>query len=194
MSSGLALDHIVIAAETLAEGVDWLTARLGTPPLPGGKHPLMGTHNALWHLGSREYLEVIAIDPEAPRPSRPRWFGLDHFSGPPRLVAWVARSTPLTAPEGSTISEASRGDLSWRIAIPDSGVSAAGGIAPLLIDWGDGPHPTGRMPDQSLRLTALTLSHPTPPALALNDPRITLTTGPVGLSARIVSYQGEVSL
>lgn len=190
----LALDHIVVAAETLAEGVDWLTARLGTRPLPGGKHPMMGTQNALWHLGGREYLEVIAIDPEAPAPSRPRWFGLDQFSGPPRLVAWVARSTPLTAPEGSTVSEASRGDLNWRIAIPDSGVSASDGIAPLLIDWGKGPHPTDRMPEQSLRLTALTLTHPEPPAIALTDPRITVATGPARLSARIVTYAGEVVL
>lgn len=192
--TGLALDHIVVAAATLAEGVAVLTARLGIPPLPGGRHPLMGTQNALWHLGGREYLEVIAIDPDAPAPSRPRWFGLDGFSGPPRLVAWVARMTPLIAPAGSTIAEASRGDLNWRIAIPDSGVSASGGLQPLLIDWGTGPHPTERMPDQSLRLTGLTLTHPDPPALAVTDPRIAVTAGPVKLSARIVGYSGEIDL
>lgn len=192
--SALALDHIVVAAETLQAGIDWLTARLGVPPLPGGKHPMMGTHNALWHLGGREYLEVIAIDPEAPAPARPRWFGLDGFSGPPRLVAWVARATPLTAPEDSTVSEASRAALRWRIAIPDSGVSAADGLAPLLIDWGSGAHPTDAMPDQGLRLTALTLTHPQPPALALDDPRITIATGPTGLAARISTPKGEITL
>lgn len=192
--AALALDHIVVAAETLRAGTDWLIARLGVPPLPGGKHQMMGTHNALWHLGGREYLEVIAIDPDAPAPSRPRWFGLDQFSGAPRLVAWVARATPLTAPEGSSITEASRGNLRWRIAIPDSGISAADGLAPLLIDWGSGAHPTDRMPDQGLRLTALTLTHPQPPALALDDPRITTATGPARLAARITTPAGEITL
>ncbi|TRW95736.1 VOC family protein [Paracoccus sp. M683] len=189
-----ALDHIVVAAESLDAGTDWLTARLGVSPLPGGKHPMMGTHNALWHLGGREYLELIAIDPDAPAPTRPRWFGLNRFSGPPRLVAWVARAHPLTAPQGSSVTEASRGDLRWRIAIPGSGVSAADGLAPLLIDWGHGPHPTDTMPDQGLSLTALTLTHPALPALALDDPRISTAIGPAHLSARLSTPLGEITL
>jgi Glyoxalase-like domain len=37
----------------------------------------MGTHNALAQLGDEKFLEIPAIDPEAERPKRPRWFGLD---------------------------------------------------------------------------------------------------------------------
>ena len=60
----------------------------------GGKHAHMGTHNRLLSLGDL-YLEVIAPDPEAPRPAWPRWFDLDNFDGPPRLTNWICRSDDL---------------------------------------------------------------------------------------------------
>lgn len=158
MTKTRALDHLVIAARDLDEGSEWLRDRLGVLPEPGGRHPLMGTHNRLLSLGPHEYLELIAIDPEAAAPRRPRWYGLDDFDDDePRLAGWVARSTPLTAPAGFSIREASRGDLRWRIAIPDSGQTAHDGAEPLLIDWGDGPHPALHLPDHGLRLTTLAL-------------------------------------
>ncbi|MFV0291902.1 MAG: VOC family protein [Paracoccus sp. (in: a-proteobacteria)] len=40
-------------------------------------------------------IELIAIDPAARAPSYLRWFGLDHFTGPPRLISWVCRDNPL---------------------------------------------------------------------------------------------------
>lgn len=190
-----AFDHLVIAAETLAEGEAWLTGLLGVVPEPGGKHDLMGTHNRLWRLGPREYLELIAVDPEAVAPPYPRWFGLDDFSGPPRLVAWVMRAASLTTPpDGSTIMQAARGDLRWRITIPDSGISGHDGLMPLMIDWGEGPHPTDRMSDHGLRLNALQLNHDHPPALPLTDPRITVTKGPAGLGATLTAPHGEIRL
>ena len=39
------IDHLVIAANTLEEGVAWCERTLGITPGPGGEHPLMGTHN-----------------------------------------------------------------------------------------------------------------------------------------------------
>ena len=60
------LDHLVIMAHTLDEGVAWCAATLGITPGTGGKHPHMGTHNRLLRLGSAEFprahLEVIAIN------------------------------------------------------------------------------------------------------------------------------------
>ncbi len=47
-------------------------ATLGIAPGPGGVHPFMGTHNRLLRLGPRLYLELIAIDPDAPAPAQPR--------------------------------------------------------------------------------------------------------------------------
>ena len=60
------LDHLVIMAHTLDEGVAWCEATLGVTPASGGEHPLMGTHNRLLRIDSAEfpsaYLELIAIN------------------------------------------------------------------------------------------------------------------------------------
>ena len=92
----LQIDHLVVSASRLADGVAYVEQKLGLRMLPGGKHPDMGTHNALLNLGET-YLEVIAIDPEANAPDHPRWFNLDNFTGPPRLTNWVARTDDLDA-------------------------------------------------------------------------------------------------
>lgn len=41
------LDHLVVAADNLSEGIDYVTNILGISPQPGGQHASMGTHNAL---------------------------------------------------------------------------------------------------------------------------------------------------
>ena len=65
------IDHLIVACGDLGQGAAWLEARLGEAPQLGGKHALMGTHNMLLRLGARIYLELIAIDPDAPAPQRP---------------------------------------------------------------------------------------------------------------------------
>src|SRR5262245_9944468 len=104
----LELDHLVIGAATLEEGVVWCEATLGITPGPGGKHPLMSTHNRLFAIGSprfpRAYAEVIAIDPQASAPDRARWFDLDQpalrqaLARGPALIHWVARVPDLSEP------------------------------------------------------------------------------------------------
>ena len=75
------IDHLIVAAATLDEGVAWCEAVLGITPGPGGRHPLMGTHNRLFKIATPTfpdaYFEIIALDPQAPPPQRVRWFGLD---------------------------------------------------------------------------------------------------------------------
>src|SRR5204862_2458991 len=89
------LDHLAIAAHTLEQGLAHVRDALGVDMPYGGKHPRMGTHNHLLRLGERVYVEVIAIDPSAPAPSRPRWFQLDdpalqaELRVAPQLVTWV---------------------------------------------------------------------------------------------------------
>ncbi len=183
------IDHLAIGATDLATGAEAIATALGVPLDPGGVHVTMGTHNRLLSLGPREYLEVIAIDPAAAAPARPRWFGLDAFAGAPRPVAWVLAGTEIEAglalaPPGVGAPVAlSRGDLRWELTIPDDGQLPFGGVFPALIRW-DGPaHPAARLPDRGVRLTGITLHHPEVEALRtalaplIRDTRVTVEAG-----------------
>jgi hypothetical protein len=61
------IDHLVIGAASLEQGVAWCEATLGMAPGPGGVHAFMGTHNRLLRIDgpgfANTYLEIIAIDP-----------------------------------------------------------------------------------------------------------------------------------
>ena len=62
---GAVVDHLVVAAASLEDGVRWCEATLGVTPGPGGRHPLMGTHNRLFAIGSdtfpQVFFEIIAV-------------------------------------------------------------------------------------------------------------------------------------
>lgn len=160
------LDHLVVAADTLEEGVAWVEQHLGVSPQPGGEHPRMGTHNQLLRLGDDAYLEVIAIKPGAPSPGRPRWFQLDAPARPlPGLITWAARCNDIhQAVQGCTLSPGtiqpmSRGELSWKITIPDDGELQLNGQLPALIQWDTPTLPPSRLPDQGCSLLRLELHH-----------------------------------
>ena len=163
---GLELDHLVVCAENLADGVAYVEDLLGVKLAGGGEHVQMGTHNCLLSLGPSIYLEVITINPDAPTPDRPRWFDLDRFSGPPRLTNWVVRYDDLNAaiaqaPAGiGHVMDLARDDLRWKMAVPENGCLPFDGAYPGLIAWGDTPHPAARLPDQGCRLEMLEVFHP----------------------------------
>ena len=157
------IDHIVIVAPTLADGVEHVRQCLGVTPQPGGEHPRMGTHNALLKLGDELFLEVMAVNPAAPGPARPRWFDLDRLApdAAPRLATWVARTTDIRAavaaspvPLGET-EPMTRGALNWLITIPCDGSLPLDGVAPTLIEWHNGPHPAKNLQDQGCSLVRL---------------------------------------
>ena len=162
------LDHIVVAAPNLKSGVEWVRSTLGATPEFGGMHPRMGTHNCLLGLSDQTYLEVIAPDPNAPKPDRPRWFGLDSLNrdSPPRLAAWIARTTDIEATVAASseplgvVEPMSRGELNWLITVTDDGALPLGGIAPILIEWQTPTHPSANMRDADCRLLRLELKHP----------------------------------
>jgi hypothetical protein len=171
------LDHLIVAAATLADGIDYVERVTGVAPRPGGKHPLMGTHNALLRLGDRLYLEVLAIDPDGVKPSRPRWFDLDdvtlraQIAGNPRLVSWVVRTTDIDGavarcpiPLGRAQSF-TRGDYRWRLTVPDDGKRPADGIMAGLIQWDVAAHPAHALPDAGVSLAGLAGTHPAPEAI-----------------------------
>lgn len=199
----LRLDHLAISAERLEDGVALVERRLGVPMAGGGQHPAMGTHNRLLSLGDL-YLEVIAVDPVATPPGRPRWFDLDRFSGPPRLTTWIVATDEMeaalaTGPQGwGAAMDLARGDYRWQMAVPGDGRLPFDGACPALIRWQGALHPAPALPDNGLRLARLAVSHPQAAALkaalALDDPRVTFTPGPPGLSAVIDTPQGPVTL
>ncbi|KOY00282.1 VOC family protein [Pseudomonas nunensis] len=164
------LDHLAIVAPDLDSGCAFVTNALGVDLQPGGAHPRMGTHNRLLRLGPDIYLEVIAIDPSAQRPDRPRWFAMDELTSdtPPRLTTWVARTDDIQA-----LSETSRnivgnpepmtrGTLAWQITIPANGRLPLNGSAPTLIQWSQTPHPASAMLDRGCSLVALDVFDPDP--------------------------------
>jgi hypothetical protein len=71
------LDHLVLAAHSLTQGVEYIREKLGVEPQGGGQHASQGTHNRLLRLDRGCYLEIISIDPDGNRPGHPRWFDLD---------------------------------------------------------------------------------------------------------------------
>src|SRR5215211_7084386 len=84
-------DHLVVAAARLDEGAAWVRERLGVEMNPGGRHPRMGTHNRLLRVGPGRYMEVIAVDPDAPAPDRLHGSDRNAAGAPPvgeRRRAW----------------------------------------------------------------------------------------------------------
>lgn len=157
------LDHIAITAPSLEVGIEYVRQTLGVIPQVGGDHPRMGTHNCVLKLGEQLYLEVIAINPHAPRPDRPHWFQLDTLdpARPIRLATWIARTDDIHAAAKASplslgeIEPMSRGPMNWLITLPPDGSLPLGGIAPTLIQWEAGIHPSAAMPECGCSLVRL---------------------------------------
>lgn len=163
-----AIDHLVVTAPTLASGIQHVEQTLGCKMQPGGRHPRMGTHNALLKIGIDCYLEVISIDPEAKPPGRNRWFELDTLLPEtcPRLATWVMRTNDIHKVTNSTdqtlgvVEEMSRGTLAWQITIPPDGRLPLDGIAPAVIQWKGEIHPASKLAESSVSLLQLVGHHP----------------------------------
>ncbi|MEM7490636.1 MAG: VOC family protein [Pseudomonadota bacterium] len=198
----IVLDHIAVSAATLEAGVAHVKTQLGHGMGPGGFHDRMGTHNRLSGMAGGEYLEVIAVDPAASRPDRPRWFDLDRQSGPPRLSNWIARVDDLDAavaahPEAGVPVALTRGPYRWRMAVPADGILPFDGCFPALIQWDSDPP---SFPESGLALTRLSLTHPDADALRdrlsrlIDDPRVVVAAGPPGLAAEVETPDGPRTL
>jgi hypothetical protein len=211
------LDHLVIAADSLAQGAAWCEATLGVAPGPGGQHPLMGTHNRLLRIAgpvfAQAYLEIIAIDPEAPAPGRARWFGLDDpalqaaLKASPRLLGAVARTPnvemhrwglitlgqdpgPALAAERDTPD----GTLAWRILVRDDGALPGAGRLPTLIQW-QGRHPTEAMAPSAVALQSAVFGAITPREADLLRLRgATVHAGGAALQVILDTPRGRVTL
>ena len=180
------VDHLVIAASTLADGVAWCERSLGVTPGPGGEHPSMGTHNRLFSIATAQYptayLEIIAINSEAFSTcihGEKRWFDFDQevlqnslrVNGP-QLIHFVASTSSANAAiralsqigiDRGKLIQASRmtaqGLLSWKVSVRADGQRLLNGTLPTLIEWGN-VHPTHHMPASGVTLQSLTASLP----------------------------------
>ena len=181
------IDHLVVAADSLAQGSAWCDATFGVQPAGGGKHAFMGTHNLVMAISTERfpdcYLEIIAIDPDTPAPGRPRWFGLDQpalreaLRERPRLVHAVARTRMIETLRRSLANfaldpgvplaaqrDTPHGLLKWRITVRDDGRIECAGALPTLIEW-QGPHPSEHLPPTPLALEELIFRGVPPQAL-----------------------------
>ena len=180
------IDHLVIAASTLEEGVAWCERTLGITPGTGGEHPLMGTHNRLCSIATAQYptayLEIIAINSGAVcarKYGEKRWFDLDYVAlqqqlqqTGPQLIHFVV-SKLHAAPavqaladlgiERGELLSASRatpqGLLSWQITVRHDGQRLMHGTLPTLIEWGN-VHPTQHLTASGVTLQSLSASFP----------------------------------
>ncbi len=174
----LKLDHLTVIAPSLSEGVLHVRNCLDLDVPFGQRHAYMGTYNHLLQLGDTVYLEIVALDPEADAPDRPRWFGLDDqnkvrcdWDEGRRLRGWVARTDTIDA------IIAGRGDIfgekvplptvnaSFDFAIPNDGSLPLDGAAPSLIDRRGKSRAMATIVDLGARLRSFTLEHPDPAAV-----------------------------
>ena len=173
------IDHFAIGADTLDQGVAAMEAKLGVTVPRGGKHDAMSTHNCVMQSGNESFLELIAIDPDAPAdPGRVRWFTLDDPSTKtklaerPRALCWVVGTDDLDAVIAASpvdLGEVvlfTRGDRSWRLTVPKDGHLPMGGLLPAFIEWSPGPHPSTGQQDLGVTLDKVQLTHPNPDELS----------------------------
>lgn len=168
------VDHLLLGARDLDEGIAWLDARTGVKAQPGGSHPGVGTRNALVSLGGRQYLEIIAPDPAQTAFN----FNLDLRALPaPRLVTWAVSTRDVDAaaaaarrhglevfgPRDGSRTRPDGSVLQWRSA----GVRAAFAEAdvdpvPFFIEWASSSHHPSSDAPAGCRLVDVAIAGPDP--------------------------------
>lgn len=179
------IDHLVVVAKTLDQGVQWCEATLGITPGAGGEHAQYATHNRLFKIATPThplaYFEIIAINPEVKRPANAqgkRWFDMDDaavqaaVAQAPRLLHFVANTDDIQAarialkkldiergPAVHASRHSRRGVLQWQITVRDDGQRLFDGALPSLIQWGkpDAAEPLRLHPRNSLPRSGVTL-------------------------------------
>lgn len=206
------IDHFAIGAATLDQGAAALKKALGVEVPLGGKHAAMGTHNRVMQAGNDSFLEILAIDPEAPDPGRTRWFTLDRpatrkrIGERPRALCWVVNTGDLDAVVAASPVDLGevvvfrRGDRTWRLTVPADGGLPEGGLLPAFIEWSPGPHPSAAQQNLGVRLRRILLQHPDPDDLRGRlqklgvDRLATVRAGERALAFELDSPNGIVTL
>lgn len=166
------IDHLLWAAPDLESGRRRIGELTGVEPVRGGRHPGVGTENALLGLGGERYLEIIALDPTQSERSS-LGLALEGLREP-GLLTWCARASDIESTAGAarrtgldagepTAMSRERPDgsrLEWRLLFLDG--HDEGLLLPFFIEWSEGTvHPSRGAPG-GCRLERFELVHPDP--------------------------------
>jgi hypothetical protein len=165
-------DHLLWGGPDLKAAITSLVRRTGVRATDGGRHPDLGTHNALAAIGRRQFLEVIAPDPTLESGALARQLAARTQPG---LLMWAARVDDAPAIAARATDEGFRAvmveghrerpdgtEIRWtNVFVSDHG---AGVLIPFFIAWHDGVHPADDAP-RGLHLRTLRAETPEPAAL-----------------------------
>ena len=138
-----AVDHLLLGVPNLEAGIAWVEAKTGVKAALGGRHPGLGTHNALLSLGNKQYLEIIAPDPTqttlAPQ------FAFLQLASAPRLLTWAATTDihaiaaqahaagfELNGPNPGSRARPDGTTLNWQTLFLKNDLSL---LIPFFIEW-----------------------------------------------------------
>lgn len=166
------LDHLLWGGPDLDGAVATLENLTGVRATPGGKHPELGTHNALIALGSKAFVEIIAPDPSLESGALAR--RLQSLEAP-SLLMWAAQIQDA----GATAERATREGYQTAVVEghrtqPDGQTvrwtnvfvtgHGAGILIPFFIQWDASAHPASTAA-AGLRLKSFRAETPQPEAL-----------------------------
>jgi len=164
----LEIDHLLLAAHNLQDGINAVSDKLNVTASPGGKHPNQGTENALLGLQGQKYLEIIAGDKTSDIHSNIRQECEKFIT--PGMYWWALRCSDISALRDklieqnipcSDIQDGSRIDtdgneITWKLLFAESDLY--GKAMPFFIQWGN-HHPSNNQ-DCNTALKEVRISHP----------------------------------
>lgn len=203
-----AVDHLLLGVPVLEEGIAWLAEKTGVQAVAGGRHPGLGTHNALLSLGNKQYLEIIAPDPT--QTSLAPQFAFLELATTPRLLTWAARTNNIEAlatqahlanfeMQGPRDGSRTRPDgtmLTWKTLFMRSEYSL---LMPFFIEWGVASlHPSVDAPT-GCSLQAFHLLSPVPQRFRAALRKLGIEATPqqapqMGFQAILATPRGQVRL
>lgn len=171
----LSPDHFLLGCSSLETGINFIKDMTGVEAKIGGKHPNVGTHNALISLGGKSYLEIIAPDPGASS-LVPAYVFLKELHTP-SLFLWAAGTDDMDGLlkriekggyPNSGINPGSRqrpdgSVLKWRALSIETPVSD--GVVPFFIEWDKSSvHPSADSP-KGCTIALFEIEYPDPEKL-----------------------------
>jgi catechol 2,3-dioxygenase-like lactoylglutathione lyase family enzyme len=199
------IDHIVVVARSLEQGVAWCEATLGITPETGGDHPQFGTHNRLFKIATPgfplTYFEIIAIKNIAAQATNTPAIGQNQAGRNALKALGIDRGPAVEASRHTR-----KGRLEWKITVRDDGQRLFNGALPSLIQWGKTNaaeplrlHPRNTLPRSGVSLQSVTVTSPTPDKLqaaydAIGLAGVTVSAGEANVIVTLKTPKGLVEL